>query len=103
MGSFSSGIVSRASPFGALELGISSWVGSGLVVPFGLSMLDLRVCLGEPDASDARGEDCFRKGDPGRPMAGLGASRSFDLPLPKLPNAALRFVDDFLSGEDARP
>jgi hypothetical protein len=105
-GSFSSGIVSCAVPFKALDVGAGSLVGSGLVVPLGRSTLDLRVCLGE-DASEARGVEESRLrgllGRPDGPEDEPGASRSFDLPLPKPPNG--KFDDDlsFLSGEDARP
>src|SRR4051812_22247724 len=53
-GSFSSGIVSCCVPLTTLELTPVSSVGSG-PVPLGLSPLDRRVCLGDPDASDARG------------------------------------------------
>ena len=81
----------------------ASFLGSGLVVPFGLSLLDLRACLGEVEESEARGVESFRKGDAGRPIAGLGVSRSLPLPFPNPLKAALRLVDDFLSGEDARP
>jgi hypothetical protein len=79
-------------------------VGSGLVVPFGLSLVDNRVAFGELDTSDARGVDNRLRGDTGRfegPEEEPGGSRSFDLPLPNPPNG--RFEDDFLSGDDARP
>jgi hypothetical protein len=90
-------------PLGPPEPEVGSCAGSGLVVPFGLSLLDFRACLGELDTSDSRGVDSVRNGDPGRPGDGLGMSRSFDFPLPNPLNAELRLVDDFLSGEDARP
>lgn len=104
-GSLSSGIVSCTVPFIALELGAISSAGSGLVVPFGLSLLDWRVCLGELEASEARGvEDSLLNGDAGRPAEDPGGSRSFALPLPNPPNAELKLFEEvFLSGEDARP
>ena len=49
----------------AATLGPASLIGSG-EVPFGLSLLDLRVTLGELDASEARGvRDNLRLGDTG--------------------------------------
>ena len=106
MGSFNSGIESctAAVPFIALELGPASLVGSA-DAPFGLSVLDGRVCLGELDASDGRGVvESLLAGDTGRsPDEEPGGSRSFDFPFPKPLKAAPRFEDDFLSGDNARP
>lgn len=105
MGSLSSGIVSCAMPFVALELGPFSLAGSGLMVPFDLSLSGCRFCCGELDASDAR-VDSLRRGDPGRAWDGLAVSRSLDLPLPNEPSVApklCRLEDDLRSGDDARP
>ena len=103
-GSFNSGIVSCVVPLvTVLELGTGS-LGSGLAVPLGLSILACRVCFGELEPSDGRGvEDNLLSGDAGRPADEPGASRSFDLPLPKPLNAEPRLVLDFLSGEEVRP
>jgi hypothetical protein len=102
-GSLSSGIGSCSVPFTALELGPASMGGSGLM-PFGLSLFDWRVCLGEPDTSDARGVDeILLRGEAGRGEEDPVVSRSFDFPLPKPLKAELRLDDDFLSGDSARP
>jgi hypothetical protein len=88
-------------PLGALELGADSLVGSGFRVPFGFSLLDVRAALGEFSFSDARDRD-LRNGEAGR-GDGLGTSLSLCLFFPNPLNAELRLVDDFLSGDEARP
>lgn len=102
-GSFSSGIGS-CIPLIIEEFDVISLTGSA-GVPFALSLLGRRVCLGEAEASDARGVsdsrldgvDGLSVGEPGM------ASRSLDLPFPNPLNAALRLDDDFRSGDSARP
>lgn len=107
-GSFSSGIVSctGAFPFTALETLASS--GLSEIVPFGVSVLGMRVWFGDSDLCGPRDADESRlKGEIGRsedePKEAPRFSRSFDLPFPKPLKADPRFEDDFRSGDDARP
>jgi hypothetical protein len=73
-------------------------------VPLGLSLLDWRVCFGEPDTSDARGvEEILRRGEAGRGEGEPVVSRSFGFPLPNPPKVEPRLDEDLRSGDPARP
>jgi len=105
-GSCNSGIDSRAVPLTKAEVAGVSLLDSA-DVPFGLSLLDRRICFGELEASEARGVDLFSEsllaGDTGR-SEGEECDPSFNLPLfPKDAKVAPRFDDDFLSGDMLRP
>lgn len=101
-GSFSSGIEPCTVPLTALDVLASS--GVSRAVPFVVSMLGTRVCLGDSGGSGERGVcDWKRRGETGRSEE-PGASRSLDLPLPNPLKAELRLLEDPLrSGEVARP
>lgn len=106
-GSINSGIVSCAVPLTAAGAGVGlaalSSTGSGLAL-FPRSALDLRVNLGDPDASDAReGIPVVVAEEPGRSIEDDAVSRSFDFFLPKPPKAEPKFEFDDLSGDGCRP
>ena len=64
----------------------------------------MRVCFGDPDASDARVVvEGLVAAESGRSREEPAVSRSFDFILPNPLNAEPRFEADFLSGEDCLP
>jgi hypothetical protein len=100
-GSTSSGIESCTVPLTAPDPPASG--DASIAVPLGVSVLGSREWLEDSGGSGEWGVSGRRlRGELGR-SDGPGASRSFDLPLPKPLNAEARFEDDFRSGEEARP
>jgi hypothetical protein len=100
-GSISSGIESCIVPLTAPVPPVSGDVS--IAIPLGVSVLGSREWLVDSGGSGDWGVSGRRlRGELGRSDE-PGASRSFDLPLPKPLKAEPRFEEDFRSGDEARP